>query len=88
MIAAPIWLDTMCFRFEDILVDEQSRKLIDTYIGKDLCDIVCCYANETVMFLIHEGGLAGVPILPYDRFAPIAIEAADTTPSEPDAAWI
>ena len=87
MIGPPLWLDTMCFRFEDILVDEQSRKLIDTYIGKDLCDIVCCFANETVMFLIHEVSLTGVPIMPYNRFAPIAIEAADRTPSEPDTAY-
>ena len=88
MIGAPLWLDTMCFRFEDIRVDKQSQKLIDAHIGKDLCDIVCCFVNETVMFLIHEGSLLGVPIIPYNRFAPIAIEAEDTTPSEPDVAWI
>ena len=85
MIAAPIWLDTMCFRFEDIRVDEQSQKLIDAHIGKDLCDIVCCFVNETV---VHEGRLMGVPILSYNRFFPITIEVEDTTPSEPDGAWI
>ena len=80
MIGAPLWLDTMCFRFEDIRVDKQSQKLIDSFIGKDLCDIVCCFVKETV---VHEGSVMGVSVLMYNPYVPFTITDAGTEPNEP-----
>ena len=87
MIGAPLWLDTMCFRFEDIRVDKQSQKLIDSFIGKDLCDIVCCFVKETV---VHEGSVMGVPVLMFNPYVlpPFAITDVETEPNEHAGNWL
>ena len=85
MIGAPLWLDTMCFRFENIRVDKQSQKLIDSFIGKDLCDIVCCFVKETV---VHEGSVMGVSVLMYNPYVPFVTADEETEPNEPDGNWL